>query len=247
MQTILITGANGNLGSYIAHHFHSKNYILHLLVHDNDSRIIDLVNRHSNVYYQKCDLNNLSEVVNACEELNKNSGSTPDIIIHTASIRSSDFSKLEDSNPKLWYKIIQSNLFSTFNLLHANLPVMKASNYGRIILFGSNVSRIGLKMGTAYAASKAAVANLARSLALELEDYDITVNTVSPGPIKIDDSHFSEEYRDFRKEYYARELELIPKKRLAEYEDILNICKFLTDKNSRYISGEEFFVTGGKL
>jgi NAD(P)-dependent dehydrogenase (short-subunit alcohol dehydrogenase family) len=124
---------------------------------------------------------------------------------------------------------------------------MKEHDYGRIVLFGSNVSRIGLPKGTAYAVSKAGIVNLVRSVALELQDYNITINALSPGPIRIDDSHFSEEYREFRKRYYARELSQIPKKRLAELEDIIHVCDFLTAENSSYISGEEFFVTGGKL
>ncbi len=247
MRTILITGADGNIGSFLAKQFLEDGYTLQLLYHNSDKRIKELTSFKDRVFMVQCDLTQLDCVEKACDNLKVMSGKVPEIIVHTASIRSSDFSNLEDTTPDLWYNVVQCNLFSTYNLLRVYLPVLKQNNYGRIVLFGSNVSRIGLKKGTAYAASKAAIANLTRSVAQELKSYDITINTVSPGPIKIDDSHFSEEYREFRKRYYAKELEQIPKKRLAEGNDIYHICKFLTDSNNSYISGEEFFVTGGKL
>ena len=247
MKTILITGANGNVGSFLADYYANNDYCLHLLYHKSSTRLEELISEHKNVYAKQCDLTSLDCVQKACEELRKASNTSPQLTVHTASKRSTDFSDLENSDSELWYEIIQSNLFSTYNLLKVNLPVLKEQDYGRIVLFGSNVSRIGLKKGTAYAVSKAGIANLSRSVAMELEEYNITINTISPGPIKIDDSHFSEEYREFRKTYYAKELEQIPKKRLAEGDDILHICKFLTSDSNSYISGEEFFVTGGKL
>ncbi|MBN2829425.1 MAG: SDR family oxidoreductase [Candidatus Cloacimonetes bacterium] len=247
MNTILITGANGNIGSYIAEYYASKGDTLHLLYHKSDERLLKLVNAYPTIHYQTCDLVDLQQVETACAKLREASGSIPEIIIHTSSKRSTDFAEIETSSPELWYEIIKNNLFSVYNLLRVNLPLMKEHDYGRIVLFGSNVSRIGLPKGTAYAVSKAGIVNLVRSVAQELQDYNITINALSPGPIQIDDSHFSEEYREFRKRYYAKELNQIPKKRLAELDDIIHVCDFLTAENSSYISGEEFFVTGGKL
>ena len=124
---------------------------------------------------------------------------------------------------------------------------MKRQKNGRIVLLGSNVSRIGLPNGSAYAASKSAIANLSRTVALEEAENNILINTISPGPIQIDDSHFGEEYRKFRASYYKKMLMQIPLKRLATLEDLYNLIEFLlSDKNS-YITGEEIFVTGGKL
>jgi NAD(P)-dependent dehydrogenase (short-subunit alcohol dehydrogenase family) len=127
------------------------------------------------------------------------------------------------------------------------LPYFKQKKYGRIVLFGSNVSRIGLPRGTAYSASKAAISNLCRSVAVEEATDKIIINTISPGPIKIDESHFSESYRKFREEYYKEKLKEIPLKRCATFEDIFGLCRFLISEENSYITGEEFFVTGGKL
>jgi len=84
------------------------------------------------------------------------------------------------------------------------LPYFKKNQNGKIVLFASNVTRIGLPNGSAYSASKAGIANIGRTLAAEEAGNNIIINTVSPGPIKIDDSHFSESYRIFREQYYKK-------------------------------------------
>jgi NAD(P)-dependent dehydrogenase (short-subunit alcohol dehydrogenase family) len=117
----------------------------------------------------------------------------------------------------------------------------------RVVLFGSNVSRIGLPKGTAYSASKAAISNLCRSLSIELGPQNILINTISPGPIEIDNSHFSPEYRKFREQYYEEMLQQTPLKRLAKPEDIVALASFLISGENSFITGEEFFITGGKL
>lgn len=63
----------------------------------------------------------------------------------------------------------------------------------------------------------------------------------------IDESHFSESYRKFRQEYYQEKIKEIPLRRCATYKDIFGICNFLLSQENTYITGEEFFITGGKL
>ena len=154
---------------------------------------------------------------------------------------------LEKTDPLHWQDVISTNIIGTYNILKILLAKFKKQNHGKIVLMGSNVSRIGLPKGSAYSASKAALANLARTIAIEEAKNGILINVVSPGPIEIDDSHFPDEYRKFRKNYYAKMLSQTPLKRLATLEDIYGAIDFLlSDKNS-YITGEEIFITGGKL
>ena len=127
------------------------------------------------------------------------------------------------------------------------LGIIGKNGAGKIVLFGSNVTRIGLPFGSAYSASKAALANIARTLAAEEAQNNIIVNIISPGPVKIDDSHFSESYRKFREEYYRKNLREIPLQRCASFEDLFGLCNFLLSAENSYITGEEFFVTGGKV
>ncbi|MDP8269211.1 MAG: SDR family oxidoreductase [Candidatus Tenebribacter davisii] len=247
-NAIIITGANGNVGSYIAKKYCDKGENLILIIHKNDHRIKDLVRDNSaKVKTLQVDLSNYSDLKIKLEKVISKTDWKPDRLIHTATARSSIIISLADTDPELWKSIINANLIGTFNILKTSLKYFKKNTYGKIVLFGSNVSRIGLPKGAAYAASKAAIANIGRTLASEEAANNIIVNTVSPGPIKIDDSQFSESYRKFREEYYKEKLRDIPLKRCASFQDIFGLCKFLLSKDNSYITGEEFFITGGKI
>ena len=245
MKTILISGSNGNLGSFYAQkQLESTDNNLILLYHKRNDRIKPMQDKFpQRVRLIKADITDYNELLQKLD--------LPDMkidaLLHTASKRSSDFMILEKTNPKHWQDVISTNILGTYNILKIVLCKMKRQKNGRIVLLGSNVSRIGLPNGSAYAASKSAIANLSRTVALEEAENNILINTISPGPIQIDDSHFDEEYRKFRASYYKKMLMQIPLKRLATLEDLYNLIEFLlSDKNS-YITGEEIFVTGGKL
>ena len=79
-----------------------------------------------------------------------------------------------------------------------------------------------------------------------LAEKNILINTVSPGPIKIDNSNFSPEYRKFRERYYQKEKETTPLKKLATLKEVFELCDFLLSEKNTHITGEEFFITGGK-
>ena len=61
------------------------------------------------------------------------------------------------------------------------------------------------------------------------------------------ENEFSGEYRDFREKYFEDESKQIPLKRIAEPDDLFHLCEFLLSEKNTYITGEEIFVTGGKL
>lgn len=247
-HAIIITGANGNVGSYFVRKYCDLGENLILIIHQSDNRIRSLVHENADrLKVIQADLSNYLEIKNKIAETIQNTGWIPDRLIHTATARSSVIKSLADSDPELWKNIINANLIGTFNILKTALEYFIKNKNGKIVLFGSNVSRIGLPKGTAYAASKAGIANIGRSLATEEAANNIIVNTVSPGPIKIDDSQFTESYRKFRQEYYEEKLRDIPLKRCASFQDIFGLCEFLLSKDNSYITGEEFFITGGKI
>ena len=247
-NAIIITGANGNVGSYFAKKYCEIDENLILVIHKSDHRIKDLVKDNSDrIQVIQVDLSDYSNLEIKLAKVITEANWKLDRLIHTATARSNVIRSLADSDPDLWKNIINANLVGTFNILKTTLKYFKENNNGKIVLFGSNVSRIGLPKGTAYAASKAGIANIGRTLAAEEAASNIIVNTVSPGPIKIDDSQFSESYRKFRQEYYEEKLRETPLKRCASFQDIFGLCEFLLSKDNSYITGEEFFITGGKI
>lgn len=247
-KAIIVSGANGNLASYFNRQALKKGYSLILFYHNNADRILALQKEFpQQIEIIKTDLANEIDYQPLISEAVKKNNWQPVALFHAATARSSDFMALADSSPQIWESIIDVNIKGTFRLLQAVLPYFRKYQYGKIVLLGSNVTRIGLPRGSAYSASKAAISNICRSIAVEEAGSNIFINTISPGPIKIDDSHFSESYRKFREEYYQEKVREIPLKRCATFEDVCGLAWFLISDNNRYITGEEFYVTGGKL
>jgi len=254
-EAIIITGANGNIGSALASTLAEEGNKLILQYHNSHQRIDKLTEKFSSsIVTIKGDITELDQLEKDLQQAVDDSGFSPLALVHAAAKRSIDSAPLSETTPELWRNIFDTNVIGTYNILKTVIPLMKqrylsarTAKQSRIVLLGSDVSRIGLPYGSAYAASKAAVSNLARSLATELAEAGILINTLSPGPVEIDDSHFPETYRRFRAVYYADMLKRTPLKRLARPTDIITLCKFLISEENRYMTGEEFFLTGGKL
>ncbi len=239
-MTILITGANGNIGSYLAQKFLDDGQTLILFYHGKSERI-ERFFEHDNVEAHSVELSDWQQVQEAVDSLQRK----PHALIHTASVRSTDFMHLANTDPEHWKSTLNSNVLGCYHILKAIIPILRDAKPGRIVLFGSDVSRIGLMNGSAYAASKSAISNICRTIALE--EKDILCNVLSPGPVEIDDTHFPGMYRLFREEYYRKQLARIPQGRLAKPDDIYGLCRYLVSNENSYLTGEEFFLTGGKI
>lgn len=247
-KSIIITGANGAIGSFFTQEYLKLGYDVFALIHKHTERIAPLQTEYPHkLIVKKCDLTDYDQVQVSLQDFQTKYDYLPGKLIHTSALRSSDFKPLVESNPQQWSSIIEMNILSAYNLLRNILPFYQKNKAGRIILIGSNISRTGLKNGSAYAVSKGALPNLARTLAQENGPDNIMINVVSPGPVNADQSHFSQEYRKFRESYFQKELRETPLQKLVEPLDIFKTCDFLLSKENRMITGEEIFITGGKL
>lgn len=245
-RTVLIIGANSNIGSYLAEKYYQAGYRLILHTHKHKQRIDKLLN-YEKVYHLEFDIRDYQATNHTINDFIKHNKIIPDILIITSTERSTDFTNLAETDINVCENIINTNVLGAYYILKCLIPFMRTNTLSHIVLFSSNVSRIGLAQGAMYAASKAALSNLVRSVAKEEGENGILINAVSPGPVKIDDKHFTDDYRQFREDYYAKQIESIPIKRLAEVEDIYYTINYLTSSDNRYISGEEIFITGGSL
>jgi NAD(P)-dependent dehydrogenase (short-subunit alcohol dehydrogenase family) len=151
-----------------------------------------------------------------------------------------------------WDRVMNVNLKGPFLATRAVIPTMRANNWGRIIIIGSYYGRHGVAYFTAYNASKAGVINYAASLALEVADSNITVNSVSPGMVNTEMHQGAlqaeadkrgityEEMRD-------TEWNKTPLKKAGDPEDIANAVLFLASDEAKYITGASLDVNGGVL
>jgi NAD(P)-dependent dehydrogenase (short-subunit alcohol dehydrogenase family) len=152
-----------------------------------------------------------------------------------------DFNRLEEWDPAVWDRILRVNLTGVFNGFRAAIPHLKAGGGGAIVSTAS-ISGVRPSAGEApYAASKAAVAALTASAALELGPT-IRVNAVSPGTIR---TAMTKPQFEFFPSEEARFVRSTPVGRVGEPEDIADVVVFLCSDMARFVTGQNIVVDGG--
>ncbi|MHB9054830.1 MAG: 3-oxoacyl-[acyl-carrier-protein] reductase [Paludibacteraceae bacterium] len=138
-----------------------------------------------------------------------------------------------------WDAVINVNLKSAFNFIHACTPVMMKQKSGSIINMSSVVGVSGNAGQANYSASKAGLIGLAKSIAKELGSRGIRANAVAPGFIETDMTHaLTEEQR-------AKWAETVPLRRGGTPDEVAKVCLFLASDLSSYVSGQVINVCGG--
>lgn len=138
-----------------------------------------------------------------------------------------------------WDAVINVNLKSAFNFIHACAPVMLRQRSGSIINMASVVGVHGNAGQCNYAASKAGMIALAKSIAQELGPKGVRANAVAPGFIET--AMTAQLPEDIRKDWMKK----IPLRRGGQTEDIANVCLFLASELSSYVSGQVIQIDGG--
>lgn len=135
-------------------------------------------------------------------------------------------------------QMVRSNLATTFHVTRALVPAMAAAGRGRVVLFGAAGAGGDRAMTRApvYFAVKAALVQLARSLAAEVADRGVTVNVVSPGLIHHPDSHQASQ---------ARMLSRVPAGRLGTPADVVGLVRWLLSDAADYVTGQDLTIDGG--
>lgn len=141
--------------------------------------------------------------------------------------------------PADWDAVLRTNLDGAFLAIQQVLPGMMRNRWGRIINVSSVVGQAGSAGQANYAASKAALIGLSKSLAQELGSRGITVNVVAPGYIATDMT------KDLPEERKQKILAAIPLERIGAPEDVAAAVRFLAGDDAAYITGQVLAVNGG--
>ena len=149
------------------------------------------------------------------------------------------------TEPKDWEKLISINLVGALNMHHAVLPGMVQRRAGRIVNVASDAARVGSTGEAVYAACKAGLVGLSKTLAREHARHGITVNVVAPGPTS---TNLFAQYKqgagnpEKLEEAFRR---AIPLGRIGEPEDLAGAILFFASDDAGYITGQVLSVSGG--
>jgi len=244
-KLIIITGANGQVGNFIAQEMAKDKDKTLLLIYHNRKDRLDWIKTEQNVSSMQCDLGDFQSASSRIFSFLESQGTAPGALIHTAAIRSSDALPFTDLDPEKWSHVFNTNVNMALNILRIALPMMQNTGYGRIVMFGSDVTRTGLANGSAYAGSKAAIVNLVKSIARENAAKNVLINSISPSPVETDlASDYTGEYLEFRKRYFDDHLKHSPAGKLVSMKEIYETTKFLISENLSTLTGEEIYIDG---
>ncbi len=238
-QNILITGATGGIGKAIVKNFDGDNNNL-LIIGTNEDKLNALSQElESSTKYLSCDFSDYRNVKNIITKINEEFDNKIDILINNAGITRDNLTlRMKEEE---WNEVINLNLSTTFFLTKEILKFMIKNRFGRIINISSVVGSSGNLGQANYAASKAGLEGMTKSIALEVASRGITANCIAPGFIK------TAMTSDLLEKSEDKILNNIPIKRIGVPDDISSLTKFLASDKASYITGQTFHVNGGML
>lgn len=235
-KSALVTGASGGIGGAIAKTLHQAGATVALSgtrVEPLEALAAELGDR---AHVLPCNLGDAASVTALPKQASDAMGSL-DILVNNAGItRDNLFMRMSEDE---WAQVLDVNLTATFRLCKASLRGMMKARWGRIINISSVVGSTGNPGQGNYAAAKAGMIGMSKSLAYEVASRGITVNAVAPGFIE---TAMTEKLNEEQK---AAILTQVPAGRMGTPEEIATAVLYLASPEAAYITGTTLHVNGG--
>lgn len=227
-RSVLVTGGNRGIGRAIATALSERGDRVAVTYRSGDPP--------DGVLGVKCDVTHSEQVDAAFSEAEREHGPV-EVLVANAGITSDTL--LLRMGEDDWESVIDTNLTGSFRLLKRASRGMMRARWGRVVLMSSVVGMLGSPGQANYAASKAGLVGLARSVARELGSRGVTVNVVAPGFVETD---MTAVLPEATQEQYRSQ---IPLGRFASAEEVAAVVGFLTSDEAAYITGALVPVDGG--
>ncbi len=239
MKTAFVTGGSRGIGSAIALALGKTFHVVVGFANSEDKAsdvAKEIVAAGGSASTVQIDISDAESVDNAFTTIEKQYNSV-DVLINNAGVTKDNI--LPRMKEDEWLEVIQTNLTGSFYTSQRAIKLMMKNKWGRIVFISSVVGLSGNQGQANYAASKAGLIGLAKSISKEMGSRNITSNVVAPGYIETDMTSFLD---DQNKENIIEQLSI---KRIGKPEDISNIVSFLCNDESEYITGQVIPVDGG--
>ena len=237
-RTALVTGGAQGFGLDITKQF--LNSGAKVIIWDIDSEMVEKVKKDlnsSNLTSNIIDVSNYKKVESCINEITKKN--KIDILINNAGI-TGPTAPLWEYDIEMWRKVVDINLFGTFNCCRTVVPYMIKNNYGRIVNVASVAGKDGNANASAYSVGKAGAIGLTKSLGKELADKNIAVNAITPAGAK------TRILDQMTKEHVQKMLSKVPRGRFLEVEEFTSLVCWLSSEENTFSTAAVFDISGGR-
>ena len=239
MKTAFVTGGSRGIGKSIALNLGKKFHVVvgYSVSNEKAKEVSDeIIDNGGSSSTVQINISESDSVDKAFSSIEKDHTSV-DVLINNAGITKDNI--MPRMKKDEWLEVIQTNLTGSFYTSQRAIKLMMKNKWGRIVFISSVVGISGNQGQANYAASKAGLIGLSKSISKEMGSRNITSNVVAPGYIETDMTSFLD---DQNKENIIEQLSI---KRIGKPEDISNIVSFLCSDESEYITGQVIPVDGG--
>jgi 3-oxoacyl-[acyl-carrier protein] reductase len=236
-RVALVTGASGGIGGAIARALHGQGATV--VLSGTRQEALDALKTElgSRAFTATCNLSDTASVEALPKAAEDAAGGAIDILVNNAGItRDNLFMRMKDDE---WDQVIAVDLSAAFRLSRAVLRGMMKKRWGRIIQVTSVVGATGNPGQGNYAAAKAGLVGMSKSLAAEVASRGITVNAVAPGFIQ---TAMTEVLTDQQKQMIGAR---IPLGRMGTAEEIAAAVVYLASQEAAYVTGQTMHINGG--
>ena len=233
----IVTGAGAGIGRATAQLFSNEGAIVYAI----DIKGLDWINPVSDagrIVPVELDICDFTDVKDTIVSIKKEHGHI-DVLANIAGLISYEMMPMIDYNH--FRKMFEVNVVALVHLMSLVSRIMQRQKSGSIINMASMVAAKGAKGQLSYSATKGAVISATKSAAKELVEYHIRVNAIAPGMVG------SERFKAVLAEKFAQKMDDIPFGRLAEPEEVANLCLFLASDKSSYMTGQIIGIDGGAI
>jgi len=235
-KVCIVTGGSSGIGLAVVKTFLAQQYQVYNL---------DITESKFG-HFRHCDITNVKQVEQVISEIAQQF--TIDILVSNAGIHFS--ANIENTSEEELDRVFSINVKGAYAAIKASLPSMKAQKNGAIVLISSDQALIGKQNSFAYNLSKASLASMAKTTALDYAQFNIRANAVCPGTIetplyhKAIDNYCSRSGAD-KQQIHQEEAALQPLNRLGQPEEVAELVSFLCSDNASFITGSLQVIDGG--